>query len=144
VIWTLGARYDGASGRREAGAACGAGIEVTRIATTTAVAGTSTIAGEENAGSCAATTSCETLWQFLSCASWVGSAECVGQWQRAGSGQQHGSLIVVTVRSCETGTASATTIATNMAAAAFAIRRIFTLSFAHHRQTVSTRLIVTQ
>jgi hypothetical protein len=48
------------------------------------------------------------------------------------------------VRNCDTGTASATTIATNMAAAAFAILRIFTLSFAHHRQTVSTRLIVTQ
>jgi hypothetical protein len=48
------------------------------------------------------------------------------------------------VRSCDTGTASATTIATNMAAAAFAIRRIFTLSFAHHRQTVSTRLIDTE
>jgi len=79
----------------------------------------------------------------LSCGSPVGSGECDGQWQCAGSGQQQGSLTVVTVRSYETGTASATTIATNMAAAAFAIRRIFTLSFAHHQTAVSTRWIVT-
>ena len=70
-------------------------IEVTAIATIMAAAGTIATAGEENAGSCGATTSCETLWQFLSCGSRVGSGECVGQWQCAGSGQQQRSLTVV-------------------------------------------------
>lgn len=65
-----------------------------------------------NEGATGLTTSCEIRWQFLSCGALLGSFDCGGQWQCAGSGQQHFSLTVSTVRSCETGIAIATMIAT--------------------------------
>ncbi|HEY3805724.1 MAG TPA: hypothetical protein VGL61_24120 [Kofleriaceae bacterium] len=62
-----------------------------------------------------------------------------GQWQCDGSGQQH-DAIVVTSRTCETGTASATQIATTNVANEAAARRIFTSPLRTIASVLSTKL----
>ena len=79
-------------------------------------------AGARNAGASGATVTCWELWHARIEGSDDGSALWSGQWQFVGSGQQH-TLAIHTVRSCDTGTASATTIATTMAEIRAAIQR---------------------
>lgn len=81
------------------------------------------MAGARNAGASGATITCWLLWHArIDGSGDDGSALWSGQWQFVGSGQQH-TLATQTVRSCDTGTASATTIATAMAEIRAAIRR---------------------
>jgi len=58
-------------------------------------------------------------WHSLIAAWSAGAPSCSAQWHFVGSGQQH-SIWTEIVRSCETGTANAHTIATRIVAAAVA------------------------
>lgn len=84
--------------------------------------GAAATAGARNAGASGATITCWVLWHARIDGSDDGAVLWSGQWQFVGSGQQH-TLAIQTVRSCDTGTASPTRIATTMVAIRAAIRR---------------------
>jgi len=84
--------------------------------------GATAMAGARNAGAWGAAITCWLLWHGRSEGSDDGADLWSGQWQLVGSGQQH-TLAIHTVRSCDTGTASPTRIATTTVTIRAAIRR---------------------
>src|SRR5262245_53966205 len=96
------------------------------MATAVAVrTGATATAGARNAGAWGAAITCWLLWHARIDGSGDGAVLWSGQWQFVGSGQQH-TLAIHTVRSCDTGTASPTRIATTMVAIRAAIQRACT------------------
>lgn len=84
--------------------------------------GAAATAGAWHAGASGATITSWVLWHARIEGSDDGATLWSGQWQFVGSGQQH-TLAIHTVRSCDTGTASPTKIATTTVAIRAAIQR---------------------